>query len=409
MSVVGRALARRQQQLEQRAGSGVTLASFFGGLVEGGGTDAGVDVSITGALGLPAVGRAIRGISRDVGTMPLLTYTGDPERPTAAPGAPQARLLRRRPNPEMVASVAWTCLVRHLAGWGQAFLGKTFVGGRVVELWPIVPERVTVELRRGTKTFHVVTDTAGVKQYTERDVVHVLLDSHDGYQGLSPIAQHRQALGHHIALQRYGSKSIGNRAIPSGVLRVKKPLSDPAIKKRMKAEWKSLHGGSGRAHEIAILDEDAEFQPLSLPLVDAQFIQQLGHGIVEVAQIFNVPAHKLQGSTGDSLTYSTREANQLEYLTDALRPYMVAVEDAFNADDDLFGDGHFCRFNADALLRVDPKTRAEINAIALGRHAYKTPSEVRAEEQGLPVDERFDVVPKTPAPAAGGGAKEPTS
>jgi HK97 family phage portal protein len=381
----------------QRSHAGTVLRSIFGDA--GAQTDAEIAVTATTALGLPAFGMGVRVIARNVGTLPLVTYEGDDEDRRRARDHPTYELLRRRPNPAMVSSVCWTTLVRHMVGWGQGFLGVDRVhgrgGDRVAGLWPIPPEKVIVETKGGEKRFKVMTGRGPV-EYSADDVVHVLLDSHDGYVGISPITQHRQALGYELALQRYGSKSIGGRAVPAGYLKVKGKLADKAPLRR---EWENLYKDSALAHKIAVLDDEAEFKGLTIPLVDAQFIEQRRYGLIQFAQILTLPVHKLQGSTGDSLTYNTREGNQLEFL-EALRPYMVGIEDALNARDDLLPDGRYCEFLPEALLRVEAKTRAEIHQIETGRAPWKKPSEVRREEN-LPAADGFDYVPQQTAGAAG--------
>lgn len=404
MSFVRRAL-RGAPARRAFGDSGITLQTAFGGMFDEG-TEAGPRITIEKATGLPVVGAAIRRLSRDIGTMPMLTYRGRASDLVPVPDDPTAVMLRTRWNREMTAVVALTAASRHLIGWGQAYIGKDIVGlsgGReeVTGLWPIEPRRVIVSIEKGRKVFRVLTDTGGVKEYSEREIIHVLLDSQDGYEGLSPIAQHRQALGHQLALQTYGSKSISNRAVPSGYLKVKKAISDKAKRTELREEWDKLYRGSSNSHRTAILDEDAEFVGVSMPLVDAQFIEQRNFTIVEAALIFGMPVHKLQGTlgAGASLTYNTREGNQLEYLTDALRPPMVAIEAALNGDRWLFPAARklSCALDDKALMRMDALTRAKVNAIELGGAPIKRPSETR-HELGLPADSEFDYAPTKAGP-----------
>ncbi|HEX6020619.1 MAG TPA: phage portal protein [Solirubrobacter sp.] len=405
MGVVSRAV--RGPARERSFSGGITLQSAFGGIFANRDTDAEVTVSAERALGLPAVGSAIRLISREVGTLPLITYEGDGEDRQRAKDDPTYSLLRRRPNDLMVASTCWKVTMRHVAGWGEAFLGKERVvggrGSRIIGLWPIPPEKVVVDTKGG-RNVYLVSTKDGQREYTADDVIHVVMDSHDGRRGLSPIAQHRQALGYELALQRYGGKSIGGRAIPSGFLKIKKSLGagQPAreAKARIRQEWSDLYKDSALAHKIAVLDEDTEFVPISVPLVDAQFVEQRRYGLVVIAQIFCLPVHKLQGSTGDSLTYNTREGNQLEYLGN-LRPYMGALEDALNGDEELFpaAAARYCEFLPEALLRVEAKTQAEIHQIETAKAPWKKPSEVR-RERNLPAEPGFDYVPDQPSVSA---------
>lgn len=396
MGLVGRMARRPAHPMQRNFGEqGITLQSWFSGAVGSLRSEAGPTISVPRALGLTAVGSAVRRLSRDVGTLPLETFAGPRGNQQLVHSDPTEYMLRVRPNPAMTAQVCWTTAARHIVGWGQAFLGKEIVplstGDEVIGLWPIPPERVMVEIRKGVKYFHVITINKGVQTYTEREILHIFLDSHDGYEGISPIAQHRESLGDQIALSTYGAKALANRAVPTGALRIKKPLVDPGARKRLRSEWENLYKGAGNAHRIAILDEDAEFQALSIPLADAQFIEQKQYGIIEVAQIFNMPAAKLNGAVGDSLTYKTLEGNQLEYLTDALRPIISAFEGALNSDPELFPARRrmTCRFDEAALVRMDGLTRAKVSSLETAGAGWKRPSEVR-QDNGLPYDKEFD-------------------
>ena len=59
---------------------------------------------------------------------------------------------------------------------------------------------------------------------------------------------------------------------------------------------------------------------------------------------------------GDSLTYSTVEQSTLQVI-EALRPWLVRLETAFF---DILPANRYVRFNTDALLKTDLKTRTEI-------------------------------------------------
>jgi phage portal protein BeeE len=70
-------------------------------------------------------------------------------------------------------------------------------------------------------------------------------------------------------------------------------------------------------------------------------------------------------SSGDSLTYSNVEQQQLAFVTHSLRPWLVVVEQAISADQDLCPGSLYVEFLLDALLRADSKTRAEVYTAAL--------------------------------------------
>jgi hypothetical protein len=75
-----------------------------------------------------------------------------------------------------------------------------------------------------------------------------------------------------------------------------------------------------------------------------------------MASVYGLPPDRVGGTRGDSLTYSTQEQGTLQII-ESLRPWMVRLEYAFFA---LFPKNRYVRFDSDALLKTDLKTRTDI-------------------------------------------------
>ena len=114
-----------------------------------------------------------------------------------------------------------------------------------------------------------------------------------------------------------------------------------------------------------MLSGDVNFQQIGMPLEDAQFLEQRQLSATEVARIFRLPPWIIGAPTGDSLTYSTVEAQGLAFVTYALRPWLVGIEQALSADRDLFAPNEYAEFLLDGLLRSDAVSRAEVYTRAL--------------------------------------------
>jgi phage portal protein BeeE len=85
-----------------------------------------------------------------------------------------------------------------------------------------------------------------------------------------------------------------------------------------------------------------------------------------------------------------------------LRPWLVLLESAFSA---LIPAGQYIKFNSDALVRADLKTRWEVNQIRLTVGAASI-NEIRAQEdeQPIPGGDKY----ATPAAAAPAGPAPPS-
>lgn len=364
-------------------------------------TEAGEVVTVEKALGLPAVYAAIRTRADLIGTLPLMTYRrgGDGSR-ERADDDPRFALLHDRPNPEMTAAECWGLVSTHLNAWGQAFVGKDFGPRGVTALWPIQPDRVRLERRGGQRIFWVRDAEGRESSYTGQQIIHIKLFSLDGFCGISPLALERQAVGMGIALQKHAARFFADSAIPSGAITVQEEIKKAESRDRLRAEWEKVHRGRRRT---AVLDSGAKYEPISIPMRDAQFVELAGLVVQDIARIFRLPPSTIGGSKGDSLTYSNQEMDGIQLLVYHLQPELAKIEQALNADVDLFPQGRriFAEFLVDGLLRADIRSRYEAYATALAGRPFMHPSEVR-ERENLPPDQTFDQEVANGAPSGAG-------
>lgn len=350
-------------------------------------SESGEVVSVEKSLGLPAVFKAIRLISETAGGLPLITYRRNGDERSRATSHPSYALLHESPNEQMTAAEFWTMLFAHLEGWGRMFIGKQFVGGTLSALHPIEPGRVRVErLANGSLAFHEQLSTGNQRTWSQREVLYVRLFTLDGVTGLSPIGMLRETMGLGIAMRKHGARFFRDLAIPAGALEVEQEIKDPKTRERIRQEWKARHHGK---REIALLDAGAKFNPISVPIKDAQFVELWGATRADIADAFNMPASLLNGSTGDSLTYGNREADMQQFLTFTLHNPLKKVEQALSRDRDLFPqvNTHFCEFLREDLLRPDSRARSIFYRAALDpKTGWMQRAEVRRLEN-LPAEQ----------------------
>lgn len=359
-------------------------------------------VSVERSLGLDSVFAATRLISETGGTLPLKVYERLAEGGRAEADDPVYDLLHDEPNPEMTAADVWSLTLTHGALWGNGFLGKRRAGGPVPELWPLLPERMQVG-RSGSRKFYLYRREDGrQEQMSADDVIHVRGVSLDGLVGLSPIGLAREMVGAALAGQRFSGRFLANAAVPRGVLEVAGELSEPAAQK-LSNQWQRAQGGRNLG-KVAVLEGGVTFKPITMPLEDAQFVEQMKLSVQQVARIFGVAPELIGGESGGSLTYSTVEGQALAFLTYCLRPWLVRIEQALRRDQDLFPRRPGARrrrypeFLQDAMLRADTKTRAEVNALALDpAKGWLNRDEVRAMENRGPESSRDR--PPRPSPS----------
>lgn len=370
-------------------------------------SSSGKHVSVDRALGLAAVWAAVWLRADQLGSLPLLTCerSGGTLKPKDITVSP---LLASEPNPEMTAMDLWSIVSAHLDLWGNAYLGKEFRRGRLFALWPIEPEKVTPRRVDGVKVYDVIRADGEQVRYGNTEIIHILGPSRVGLVGLSPIHVHRESIGLGIKLAEHSGKLMSEGGVPAGILSIKGRITDATTGDRLRKEWKQKVRGR---HDIGVLDEGATFQPISMPLEDAQFVEQRKLSVQDVARIFRIPPEMIAGESGGTLTYSNVEAQSIQFLRYALRPWLVRIEQALARDPDLFPSRTFVpQFQADELLRGDTLSRYRALRVALGNGVpFITAAEARAMDGSLADDPRFDVVPAAkPAPAPGAPAPQET-
>lgn len=369
----------------QAADSKEVVERLFGGMLEP--SDSIGPISPQRALTLGAVYRAIRLFSETPGALPFISYRrlpdGSRERATTHPAY---ELLHDRPNPGQNAVTFWTLFFNHLASWGKGFIGKEFVGNRVVALHILDPWRVRVErLSDGSLLFHENRVGGGTRTWSQRDLLYVMLFTVDGFTGLSPIGLARETLKFGMAMRKHGVNTFDEAAIPAGSLQTDQEIKDPDVRDRMRKEWKERHRGK---RDIAILDAGAKFETYSIPFEDLQFVELAASNRADIADFFNMPPSLLGGKTGDSLTYGNRQDDMQSLLTFTLQNPMVKVEQAISNDRDLFPQVNtfFSEFLRDGLLQPNSQARATYYRLALDpKTGWMQRSEVRSREN-LPTE-----------------------
>jgi HK97 family phage portal protein len=189
----------------------------------------------------------------------------------------------------------------------------------------------------------------------------------------------RQALGLAVAAEEYGARLFGSGSLMAGVLQTDQRLDEDHAK-ALKARWRQKMAGLAHAHEIAVLDSGAKFQPVSFPPEDSQFIESRKFQVVEIARLYGIPPHML-GDVERSTSWGTGIAEQgIGFNVYTLRPWLARIEQTLS--NELLPRGVNCRFDVSELLRGDAKSELEAHQVAV-LSGQETPNEARAA-RGMP-------------------------
>ena len=330
-----------------------------------GSTSSGKPVNETTAMQMTAVYSCVRILSEAVAGLPLNIYRyNDSGGKEKAFTHPLYRILHDEPNPEMTSFAFRETLMSHLLIWGNAYAQVIRnARGEVVALYPLMPNKMTVDRDQSGRLFYVYQRGAEDSKalgsesrviLSPADVLHIPGLGFDGLIGYSPIAMARNAIGLAIATEEYGAKFFANGAAPSGVLEHPGTLKDP---QRIRDSWNAAHQGSENSHKIAVLEEGLKYTPIGISPEQAQFLETRKFQINEIARIFRVPPHMLADLEKSS--FSNIEQQSLEFVKYTLDPWVVRWEQSMCRVllSESEKPGYFIKFNVDGLLRGDYASR----------------------------------------------------
>ena len=110
-----------------------------------------------------------------------------------------------------------------------------------------------------------------------------------------------------------------------------------------------------------LLEEGAKYIPITITQEEAQFLESMEFGLLDVANWLNLAPHKV-GHPGRT-SYNSLEAENQSHLDEAIDPWAVNIEQECDAklltEAEKKSEEVFCEFNRNALIRVDYKTKQD--------------------------------------------------
>lgn len=268
----------------------------------------------------------------------------------------------------------------------------------VVNLAPLNPAEVSVNVRRDSFGIDHVTYWYRGTEYSRRDIQHLQLLRVPGkYRGLGPIQAATVEIRGALDARDYGSMWLTESSTPDGILTTDQVLA-PNQAEQYKNVWYGRNAdGSARTtttdqpanpnERLRVLGQGLHYSPLMLKPSDVQFLETQQFNTTQIARLLGTPASLLLAAVeGNSQTYSNVEQDWIGYVRFSLMKPIREIEEAFS---ELLPGRQTARFNLAVLLRTDTKTRYEGHAIALDPvKGWMTADEVRAIEGMQPLTEK---------------------
>ena len=354
-------------------------------------SNSGANVNEYTALTYSAVFCAISLISGTIATLPLHLMREKPGKKERATTKSLYRVMHSKANPYMTAMAVREVLAAHVLAWGNGYaeIVRNKMGD-ILELWPIAPNRVTIDMKNGELVYEINVGGEIVVLPREK-VLHIAGLGFDGFKGYSVISLAREAIGLGMAMEQFGARFFGQGAHPGIVVSHPGKLSEAAYN-NLSGELTSKYAGLGQAHRLMLLEDGMSMEKVGLTQEDSQFLESRVFQIQEVARWFNLPPHKLKDLAKSS--FSNIESEQISFVTESILPWLVRFEQHFNMQlltDREIREGFYFKHIVEGLLRGDAKSRAEFYN-KMWNTGSMTQNEIRDKEDLDPIaggDELF--------------------
>lgn len=342
------------------------------GFTVGGTSYAGENVTADSALSETAVYACTRLISSSIASLPLRLFQTSPEGSLKVTGTKLSRLFSKSVNPATTAFNWKRATVAQLLIHGNSYSFIDYLGDEPMALWLLNPAEVTVDLVNSIPQYKLKGKT-----FTDDQIIHFKNFSMDGLYGLSVLEQHKHKIGENLAAVKYGSGLFKNGAKVSGVLKHAGTLS-PEARQRLVESWTSTYQGSDNAFKTVLLEEGLDFSPISMKPSDLEFLETRKFNTLEMCRIFGVPPHML--GANEKPTYASVEQASIEFLNYTISPLLNLIEQTLDQKFFPMTEDLYFKFNQNAFLRTDVKTRYESYKIAI-QNGWMSINEVRELEE----------------------------
>jgi HK97 family phage portal protein len=230
--------------------------------------------------------------------------------------------------------------------------------------------------------------------YSREEVVHVRANAQPNQpMGVGVVKQFRRSIGHALDQQNFAADTYRSGSVPSGVINLDLPEVDDIQATKTQAQWIANHSSGARAP--AVLPKTMTFQPIAWSPEDLQFLQARHYTVAEMAYMFNMDPTDLGAAlAGSSITYANIEQRQQQRIIDTYQAWMLRFEQEWS---DMLPGGNEAKLVPDNILRMDAKTRAEVDQINVAV-SVRSPAEIRRRD-GL---KELPPPPPAPVPVAKG-------
>lgn len=281
-------------------------------------------VTFDSAMTLSAVFACVKILVESVATLPLQMFklNADGSR-TIVKDHPVIQLLSNKPNRYQTAVEFREHFMLNLVA-GNAVCKRDYIGKKLVSLQVINSGSVDLKIKDNGDPVYECQINGRKVELTEKQIWHVKMFG-TGLWGMSPIAYGASSIGVGLSANDKTTRLMSNGAKPTGALKTKRILKD-AQRETLRNELDILVNGDDG--DIAVLEDDMQFEPISLTPEDLELIEIRKLSVEDACRYFGVPPILVYMSDG-----STTWGSGIEQIIDGfykfgLRPYLERIEES---------------------------------------------------------------------------------
>ena len=237
-------------------------------------------------------------------------------------------LLKVRPNPNQSAFKFKQTISVILDLFGNCYVWMESKKGKLVALWILPPNDTKLESIKGKNWIITKLNDKDYRLKYE-EVLHFSDISTTGIEGISKIDVAKELINNIKGRDKLVSSYYKNGNIVKGILSTAQTL-DREAKELIKRAWANSAGN----------------------------LDLGGIAVEDIAMIYNIPVHMLNQL--DKATFSNIENLNIQFFQTTIQPLVTMLENEM--DYKLFTElerkqGHFIKFNTNAMLRADSVSR----------------------------------------------------
>lgn len=307
-----------------------SLSDFFGGAA--GNTK---KVTYNSAMRQQDVYSCIRIKAEAIGQLPVRLFSHDGNQKVEITSGVQHNVFTQKPNSYQTWQEFIEMYITSIETLGNFYAEvKRNRFGNVYEIVPFkYQNNCATQMNAQGQVYYTYSTNDGKGQvytqtYAPNKILHIKLNSANGYVGLSPISQASQTIGSAISGDTHAASLFDNGARPTGVLSTDQSFGEDEEAQesiaRLRSQWDEIYKGPKNAGKTAVLEFGMQYQQIQMSAVDVQLIEQRKYSREQIAAIFRVPLHML--GSPDAMKYNTIEQTATAFFRDSLMPLVTRLE-----------------------------------------------------------------------------------